>query len=55
MILNEDYFDKADITTDVFDTDEEDEYGTSKNWELQAQRPVSRILSMLCQFRTDAC
>ena len=44
MILNEDYFDKADITTDVFDTDEEDEYGTSKNWELQAQRPVSRIL-----------
>ena len=45
MILNEDYFDKADL--DSLDipgvSDADDEYST-RNWEMQAQRPVAEIL-----------
>lgn len=45
MILNEDYFDKADLDNlDIpGDLDADDEYST-RNWEMQAQRPIAEIL-----------
>jgi hypothetical protein len=47
MILNEDYFDKADLNSlDIPGDSDADEYSTSstRNWEMQAQRPVAEIL-----------
>ena len=44
MILNEDYFDKADLDSlDIPGDSDADEYST-RSWEMQAQRPVAEIL-----------
>ena len=48
MILNEDYFDKADLDNlDIPGDSDADEYSTSatRNWEMQAHRPVAEILN----------